>query len=185
MPAQAERPQGAAPTHSGGFAMGKEYLLQEALKLAIKAEKDSMDFYLKAASISVIDRAKKVFHLLAGEEEGHLRSFFAHYKGQEFGDLASYIVSPPDKRSANYAALEKTIDQETHEQKALEIALQEEKYLIDKYSQFAHDMVDPLVRGIFERVIRETQKHYDLIEAEYSYIMGMVHESDQDIYVRE
>jgi len=30
--------------------MGKEYLLQEALKLAIKGEKDSIDFYRKAAS---------------------------------------------------------------------------------------------------------------------------------------
>lgn len=165
--------------------MGKEYSLQEALKLAIKAEKDSMDFYLKAASVSVIDRAKKVFHLLAGEEEEHLRSFFGHYKGNDFGDLATYITSPPDKKSANYVALEKAIDRETHEQKALEIALQEEKHLIERYTQFAHDMVDPLVRGVFERVIRETQKHYDLIEAEYSYVMGMVHESDQDIYVRE
>ncbi|MGA7828923.1 MAG: ferritin family protein [Geobacteraceae bacterium] len=165
--------------------MGKEYSLQEALKLAIKAEKDSMDFYLKAASVSVIDRAKQVFLLFAGEEEGHLRSFFDHYKGNDFGDLASYIASPPDKKLAGYAALEKAIDRETHEQKALEIALQEEKHLIDRYSQFAHDMVDPLVRGVFERVIRETQKHYDLIAAEYSYLMGMVHESDQDIYVRE
>jgi rubrerythrin len=177
--------RGAASTPPGGFTMGKEYTLQEALKLAIKAEKDSMDFYLKAASVSVVDRAKKVFLLLAGEEEDHLRSFFAHYKGQEFGDISSYILTPPDMTSANYAALEQAIDRETHEQKALEISLQEEKYLIDRYSQFAHDMVDPLVRGIFERVIRETQKHYDLIEAEYSYVMGMVHESDQDIYVRE
>jgi len=165
--------------------MGKEFLLQEALKLAIKAEKDSMDFYLKAASVSVIERAKKVFQLLAGEEEEHLRAFFGHYKGSDFGDLASYISSPPDRTSANYTALERAIDRETHEQKALEIALKEEKYLIDRYSQFAHDVIDPLVRGVFERVIRETQKHYDLIEAEYSYVMGMVHESDQDIYVRE
>ena len=29
--------------------MGKEYTLQEALALAIRAEKDSMDFYRKAA----------------------------------------------------------------------------------------------------------------------------------------
>ncbi len=165
--------------------MGKEYTLQEALKLAIKAEKDSMDFYLKAASVSVNDRAKQVFRLLAGEEREHLSSFFEHYKGTEFGDLSSYIASPPDKASANYVALKKAIDRETQEQKALEIALQEEKYLIDKYSQFARDMVDPLVRGIFERVIKETRRHYELIESEYAHLMGMVHESDQDIYVRE
>ncbi|HOP41729.1 MAG TPA: ferritin family protein [Geobacteraceae bacterium] len=165
--------------------MGKEYTLQEALKLAIKAEKDSMDFYLKAASASTNDRAKKVFSLLAGEEEEHLRSFFTHYKGEEFGDIASYISSPPDKNSANYLALKNAIDQDTHEQEALEIALREEKYLIEKYGRFARDMVDPLVRGIFERVIRETRRHYELIESEYAHLMGMVHESDQDIFVRE
>lgn len=165
--------------------MGKEYTLHEALKLAIKAEKDSMDFYRKAASVSTNERAKKVFSLLAGEEEEHLRSFFTHYKGAEYGDIASYIASPPDRSSANYIALKKAVDQDTHEQEALEIAMREEKYLIDKYSRFARDMVDPLVRGIFERVIRETRRHYELIESEYAHLMGMVHESDQDIYVRE
>ena len=54
--------------------MGKEYTVQEALRLAIKAEKDSMDFYQKAASVTGIERAKKVFRLLADEEKSHTRS---------------------------------------------------------------------------------------------------------------
>ena len=81
--------------------------------------------------------------------------------------------------------LKNAIDRETHEQKALEIALQEEKACIERYSQFARDIVDPLVRGIFERVVKETRKHFELIESEYAHVMRMVHESDQDIYVRE
>jgi rubrerythrin len=40
--------------------MGKEYSVQEALKLAIKAEKDSMDFNARAASVAKNERAKKV-----------------------------------------------------------------------------------------------------------------------------
>jgi len=165
--------------------MGKEYTVQEALRLAIKAEKDSMDFYQKAASVTGIERAKKVFRLLADEEKEHLASFFEFYQGVEFGDLQTFMGSPPDRAAAGYVALKKAIDRKTHEQKALEIALHEEKALIERYSQFAGDIVDPLVRGIFERVIRETRKHYELIESEYAYIMHMVHESDQDIYVRE
>lgn len=165
--------------------MGKEYTVQEALKMAIKAEKESRDFYLKAALMTANARARKVFNLLAGEEEQHLASFFGLYEGGEFGDLQAYLASPPDKSSPGYAALKKAIDKETPEQKALEIALREEKAIIDRYGEFVHDIVDPLVRGIFERVIRETQKHYELIESEYSFLMGMVHESDQDIYVRE
>jgi len=165
--------------------MGKEYTVQEALKMAIKVEKDSRDFYRKASSVTANERARKVFALLAGEEEQHLAAFFGLYEGSEFGDFPSYLASPPDKSSPGYAALKKAIDRETHEQKALEIALREEKAIVDRYAEFAHDIVDPLVRSIFERVIRETQQHYELIEAEYAHLMGMVHESDQDIYVRE
>ena len=165
--------------------MGKEYNVQEALKLAIQAEKDSMDFYRKAASVTRNDRAKKVFRLLANEEVEHLKSFFDLYTGGEFGDLQTFLASPPDKSSAMIVALKNAIDRETHEQKALEIALQEEKACIERYSQFARDIVDPLVRGIFERVVKETRKHFELIESEYAHVMRMVHESDQDIYVRE
>ncbi len=165
--------------------MGKEYTVQEALKLAIHAEKDSMDFYSKAASVTKNQRAKKVFRLLAGEEAEHLKSFFCLYTGSEFGDLQTFMASPPDKSSATILALKQAIDKETHEQKALEIALQEEKACIERYAQFARDIVDPLVRGIFERVVKETRKHFELIESEYAHVMRMVHESDQDIYVRE
>lgn len=165
--------------------MGKEYSLQEALKMAIQAEKDSMDFYRRAASVTQNERARKVFELLANEEVGHLKSFFDHYKGGEFGDLKSYIDSPPDKKNATYMQLEKAINADTHEKEALEIALKEEKACIEQYTIFAKDIIDPLVRAVFERVIKETQNHYDLIEDEYSHVMTMVHKSDQDIYVRE
>ena len=37
----------------------------------------------------------------------------------------------------------------------------------------------------FERVVKETENHYALIEDEYMHVMKMVDKSDQDIYVRE
>lgn len=165
--------------------MGKEYTVQEALKLAIQTEKDSMDFYRRAAAVTKNERAKKVLDLLANEEVGHLKAFFDHYKGAEFGDLNSFMDSPPNKKNATFMALEKAIDEETHEQKALEIALKEEKACIEQYTLLAKDIVDPLVRKIFEQVVKETQKHYAIIEDEYMHVMTMVHSSDQDIYVRE
>lgn len=165
--------------------MGKEYSVQEALKLAIKAEKDSMDFYRKAASVATNERAKKVFDLLANEEVGHLKSFFDHYKGPEFGDLKSYMESPPDTKNPTYMKLVKALTEDMIEQKAMELALVEEKECIGQYTQLAKGVVDPAVKNIFERVVKETQGHYDLIESEYAHIMAMVHESDQDTYVRE
>ncbi len=165
--------------------MGKEYTVQEALKLAIQAEKDSMDFYRKAASVTRNERARKVFELLANEEVGHLKSFFDHYKGRDFGDLAAFMETPPNKKNATYQALEKAIDEETHEQKALEIALKEEKATIEQYTMLVKDIIDPLVRSVFEKVVKETQGHYDMIEDEYMHVMTMVDKSDQDTYVRE
>ena len=165
--------------------MGREYSLEQALKLAIQGEKDSMDFYRKAASVAKNERAKKVFDLLANEEVGHLKSFFQHFKGKEFGDIESFMKTPPDTNNSTYKALMKVLDDETMEKQALEIAMKEEKSVVDHYSVLAKDIVDPLVKGVFERVIKETQGHYDMIEDEYMHIMGMVDKTDQDTYVRE
>jgi len=165
--------------------MMKEYTLQEALKLAIKTEKESMDFYQKAGSITSDERSKKVFGLLANEEIGHLKAFFDHYKGGDLGNLPDYLNSPVDKLSATHIALEHALAADVHEQKALEIALQEEKACIELYMVLVKDIVDPLVRRVFESVIKETQGHYDMIEDEYMRVMAMVDRSDQDIYVRE
>lgn len=165
--------------------MGKEYTLQEAISLAIRAEKDSMDFYRRAASVAKNERAKKVLDLLANEEVGHLKAFFEHYKGTEFGDLKSYIDAPANTKHPTFMKLEKAISDDMVEQKALELALIEEKECIGQYTQLAQGVVDPAVRSVFERVVKETQGHYALIESEYAHIMGMVHETDQDIFVRE
>ena len=165
--------------------MGKEYNIQEALKMAIQAEKDSMDFYRRASAVTKNERAKKVFDLLANEEVGHLKSFFEHYRGSEFGDLKTFMESPPNRKNATYLALEKAITENTHEQAALEIALKEEKTCIEQYSLLVKDIIDPLVRRVFEKVVQETENHYALIEDEYMHVMKMVDKSDQDIYVRE
>ena len=165
--------------------MGKEYTLEEALKLAIQGEKDSMDFYRKAASVAKNERARKVFDLLANEEVGHLKAFFQHYRGKEFGDVESFMKSPPDTDNSTYKALMKVLGEETMEKQALEIAMKEEKSVVDHYSVLAKDIVDPLVKGIFERVVKETQGHYDMIEDEYMHLMGMVDKSEMDTFVRE
>ena len=165
--------------------MGKEYTLEEALKLAIQGEKDSMDFYRKAASFAKNERAKKVFEMLANEEVGHLKAFFQHYRGKEFGDVESFMKTPPDTNNPTYKALLKVIGDGTAEKQALEIAMKEEKSVVDQYTVMAKDIIDPLVKGIFDRVVKDTQGHYDMIEDEYMHIMGMVDKSEMDTFVRE
>ena len=49
----------------------------------------------------------------------------------------------------------------------------------------ASHIVDPGVRAVFDRMAEETETHYAIIESEYAHMMGMVHETDIDTYVRE
>lgn len=165
--------------------MPQEFNLQNALKLAIQTEKDVMDFYTHAAAITKNARGKKVFLQLAGEEREHVGHFFPLYSGKDFGTLDQFLATPPHSDTVILAQLEKALNANVHERKAMEIALAEEESLAKNLRQTASRIIDPLVRGVFERMAKETEAHYALIESEYAHLMAMVHETDVDIYVRE
>jgi len=44
---------------------------------------------------------------------------------------------------------------------------------------------NPDVRKVFEQNATSTDHHFQIIESEYARLMGMVHETDIDTYVRE
>jgi rubrerythrin len=165
--------------------MTQEMKLLEAIKLAIQTEKDVMDFYLKAAAITSNERGKKVFEQLAKEEREHAGHFFKIYTGSDLGSFEEFISQPPKTNHALLKQLEKALDENIHERKAMEIALQEEEDLARNLRLAASRVVDPMVRAVFDRMAEETAAHYAIIESEYAHMMGMVHESDIDTYVRE
>lgn len=165
--------------------MPQELKLLEAIKLAIQTEKDVMDFYLKAAALTNNERGKKVFELLAKEEREHAGHFFKIYSGSELGSFEDFMAQPPSSNHAMLKQLEKALDENTHERKAMELALQEEEDLAKNLRMTASHIVDPSVRAVFDRMAEETEAHYAIIESEYAHLMAMVHETDIDIYVRE
>ena len=63
--------------------------------------------------------------------------------------------------------------------------MEREKNLEETLLETAAKINDAAVKAVFELNARETHNHYLLIESEYARLMGMVHESDMDIYVRE
>lgn len=165
--------------------MPQEFNLQEALKLAIQTEKDVMDFYRRAAEVTQNPAGKKVFTLLSGEEREHASHFFHLYKGEDLGTFEEFMARPPHADTAMLRELEKAVDANVHERKAMEIALREEEDLEKNLRMTAEHIVDPVVRAVFERMAKETRDHYALIESEFARLMGMVHETDIDTYVRE
>ena len=165
--------------------MPQEFSLQEALKMAIQTEKNVRDFYARAAEITNSPRGKKVFQLLADEEREHAGHFFHLYTGGDLGSFEEFMASPPRIETAMLKNLEKALNENIHERKAMEIALQEEEDLEKSLRLTAARIVDPVVRAVFERMAKETRAHYEMIESEYAHLMGMVHETDIDIFVRE
>ena len=157
----------------------------EAIKLAIQTEKDVMDFYLKAASLTNNERGKKVFEQLAKEEREHAGHFFKIYTGSDLGSFEEFMAQPAKTNHAMLKQLEKALDENVHERKAMELALAEEEDLLKNLRMTASHIVDPAVRTVFDRMAEETEIHYATIESEYAHMMGMVHETDIDTYVRE
>ncbi len=165
--------------------MPQEFNLQEALKLAIQTEKNVRDFYSRAAQITRNEQGKKVFQLLAREEQEHASHFFHLYKGGDLGTFDEFMASPPRTDTAMLKSLEKALDENVHERKAMEIALKEEEDLEKSLRMTASRIIDPAVRAVFERMAKETRDHYEMIESEYARLMAMVHETDINTYVRE
>jgi rubrerythrin len=165
--------------------MPQEMKMIEAIKIAIQTEKDVMDFYLKAAASTENERGKKVFEQLASEEREHAGHFFKIYTGSDLGSFEDFMAQPPSASHSMLKQLEKALDENVHERKAMELALQEEKDLLKNLRMTASRIVDPSVRAVFDRMAEETENHYAIIESEYAHMMGMVHETDIDTYVRE
>lgn len=165
--------------------MPQEFNMQEAIKMAIQTEKDVMDFYLRAAEITENERAKKVFETLAREEREHANHFFGLYAGKDLGKFDDFIASAPNTGTTIMHNLEKALGEQVHERKAMEFALQEEEDLARRLELTAEKIVDPGVRAVFNKMVVETRNHYAIIESEYAYIMGRVHDTDLDTYVRE
>lgn len=165
--------------------MPQEMKMLAAIKQAIQTEKNVMDFYLKAAALTNNERGKKVFEQLASEEREHAGHFFKIYTGSDLGTFEEFIKQPPVVDHAMLKQLEKALDENVHERKAMELALKEEEDLLKNLRMTASLIIDPAVRGVFDRMAEETENHYAIIESEYAHMMGMVHETDIDTYVRE
>jgi rubrerythrin len=165
--------------------MPQEYNMQEALRLAIQAKKNLMDFYLQAARITENPEARRTFEFLAKEVRENAGKFFAHYRGTDLGSFEAFMGQPPRKESAMMEALKKALDKNVHERKARELAMAEEEDQANNFRLAATHIVDPAVRKVFEEVAADAMNHHALIESEYARLMAMVHETDMDSYVRE
>ncbi len=159
--------------------------LKDAVRRAMQTEKNAMDFYLRGAEMMKNAEAKKVFTLLAREESEHAEWFYNVYPGDDIADLKEFLATGTDQDSEWMKELTQMNAAGFDERKAMELAMEKEKALAEHLRALAAKIEDPEVRKVFEQNATSTDHHFQIIESEYARLMGMVHESDMDTFVRE
>lgn len=159
--------------------------IQEAIKRSIQTEKNAMNFYQLGAQKMSDPAARRTFELLAKEEREHATHFYAIYKGDDIPSLEAFLDAAPDNESSWVSTIARLISADFSEKKALELALEREKNLEEALLETAAKIDDPDIKAVYELNAKETHHHYEVIESEYARLMGMVHESDVDTFVRE
>lgn len=159
--------------------------VQEAIKNSLQTEKNAMHFYQYGAKRMKDAAAKRTFELLASEEREHAGHFYRIYKGGDIPSLDAFLDTPFNNEAGWLAAITKDIGEDFNEQRAMEVAMEKEQKLEQALRNAAEKMSDPEVRAVYDLNVRETHNHYLMIESEYARLMGMVHETDIDTYVRE
>lgn len=155
----------------------------DAIKRSILTEKSAMDFYSSCATRMKNEEARKTFELLAREEREHAESFFNIYDGDDIGTFDEFMQTETD--SEWLSEIEKAALPNMDERKAMEFAMEKEQQLEKHLRMMAEKVEDPEIKAVYEANAKSTHNHYVLIESEYARLMGMVHETDIDTYVRE
>jgi rubrerythrin len=159
--------------------------VQEAVKRSIQVEKNARDFYRLGASHMIDAQARKTFELLAREEAEHAKWFYDIYEGSDIPDFDAFMAVDPSPDSDWLSDLEKQLMAGFNIRRAMELAMEKELKLEEALRQMSDKITDSKVREVFLLNARSTHHHYELIESEYARLMGMVHETDIDTYVRE
>ena len=159
--------------------------LKDAVRRAMQTEKNAMDFYLRGAEMMKNAEAKKVFALLAREESEHAEWFYNLYPGDDIANLQEFLNSGADQNSEWMKELSQVNAAGFDERKAMELAMEKEKNLAEHLRALAEKIDNPEIRAVFEQNATSTDHHYQIIESEYARLMGMVHETDMDTFVRE
>ncbi|HKI50971.1 MAG TPA: ferritin family protein [Geothermobacteraceae bacterium] len=158
---------------------------KEAIKRSIQTEKNAMDFYRIGAKHMKNSDARKTFELLAREEREHAAEFYAIYPGDDIPDFEAFIAAEPETEVDWLSDLNKKLMGDFTDRQAMELAMEKELLLEKHLRKMAERIDDPDVSGVFLKNVESTHNHYLLIESEYARLMGMVHETDIDTFVRE
>lgn len=142
-----------------------------AIVIAIKMEKDAIDFYNGAAGKTSSPVGRKMFLTVTEDEKRHLHMLSQIFKGLE---ITMKDVSPMKNIKTVFEEMKDEMMQRaeatTDELEAFKIAMHMEKSGMEFYRKAATEAKTEKEKALFEKLIKEEQQHYDIFANTYSFI---------------
>jgi rubrerythrin len=142
-----------------------------AIEIAIKMEKDAINFYTKAAEKTSYPAGKKMFQSVTEDEKRHLSMLSQIFKEV---DVRMDDISPMRNIQTIFESMKDAMMQRViatqDELEAFKIAMQMEQEGIVFYKKVATEMDRPKEKALFERLIKEEQQHYEIFANTYNFM---------------
>jgi rubrerythrin len=142
-----------------------------AIEIAIKMEKDAIDFYTEAAGKTKNPVGKKMFLSITEDEKRHLQAL-----SQIFREVHVTMdeVSPMRNMKSVFEAMKDSMMERVQatpdELEAFRIAIQMEKEGIEFYRKAEAEVQTEKEKALFRRLVTEEQQHHDIFSNTYFFL---------------
>jgi rubrerythrin len=147
---------------------GKSVL--DALMLGMEMEKETFDFYVKAAQKTFNPEGKRIFRWLAESEETHYLKLVEIYKALDAG--GSWIFYAASTIELETSDGEPGVGFETDDIEALRLAREIEEKGIDYFEDLLNKTTDSEGRKMVETLRREEEEHLRVITEKLHFLEG-------------
>jgi rubrerythrin len=147
---------------------------QKAIEKARKLEIDGAEFYTKVAKRCNVPPGRRMFESFASDERRHLRVIEEVVKG--LGVDLDKMPMPRDEIRTIFSEAERKgvadMGISAGQQEAVRVAMGMETESYKLYADAAVKATDGLMRKLFERLAREENQHYEMLENTLEYLQS-------------
>lgn len=142
-----------------------------AIQIAIKMEKDAIEFYSEASEKAKHLVGKKMFLSIAEDEKRHLEMLSQILKEM---NVTIKDVNPMNNMKTVFETLKDKMQEKIQATKdeldAFSIAMHMEKEGIAFYKKAGSEAKTDKEKALFERLVKEEQQHYDIFSNTYNFL---------------
>jgi rubrerythrin len=143
----------------------------DALELAMKMEKDAIQFYSEAARKTKYPAGKKMFDTITEDEKRHLEMISQIIKGL---NVTHKDVSPMKNVKTVFESMKnemlKRVEASADELEAFKVAMKMEREGVEFYKKTLAAAKKEKEKALLERLIQEEEQHYAIFSNTYQFL---------------